>query len=96
MSDNSQVIFQSLIYLATHYMKNAVSNANTALLDAQQAMSLLEIILTEGSSNQIERQKLLTVEAAYVDLELFIERLQIVLDILNLELVEYEMNKFHL
>ena len=46
-------------------------------------MLLLEMVLTEASLDRIEQQKLLAVELAYVDLELFIERLQIALDVIN-------------
>ncbi|OWY63736.1 hypothetical protein B7486_51395 [cyanobacterium TDX16] len=64
-----------MIYLAADYTNTALDNATTALLDARQATSLLEMVLTECSSNQIERQNILTIEVAYADIEFFIERL---------------------
>lgn len=79
----SRVIFQAIAYLAVEYTNAAANHTTTALLQAQQAMSLLEIILADASSNQIKSQELLTVEVAYVDLELFSERLQKALDILK-------------
>jgi Tfp pilus assembly protein PilN len=87
-----QVISQAIIYLATVYTNNAADNATTALLEAQQAMSLLETLLTEVKASSIEKQNLLTVEVAYVDLELFIEKLQIALDMLSFDRAECKTN----
>lgn len=87
-----QVIFRAILYLAARYTNTAADNATIALLDAQQAMLLLEIILSECSLSPIKRQKLITIEVAYVDLELFIERLQTALDILTVNQIEYEMD----
>jgi len=102
MSHSSQVIFQAaiylqvvsqaIIYLAADYTNTAADNANTALLDARQATLLLGMVLTEGSSNQIEWQNLPTLEVAYADLGFFIERLLIALDALRPQSYECEIN----
>jgi hypothetical protein len=102
MSHNSQVIFQAdiylkvisqaIIYLAADRTNAAIDNATTALCNAQQAVLLLETILTEASLNQIERQSLLKVEIAYADLDFFIERLLIALDLLRPQSSECEIN----
>jgi hypothetical protein len=93
----SHIIFQTVIYLQTihaivdlaaHYKSIATDNAITALLDAQQAMLLLEVVWIELKPNQIKRQKLAVIEAAYVELELFIERLQTTLETLKCDPTE--------
>ncbi|MBD2309681.1 hypothetical protein H6G17_30115 [Chroococcidiopsis sp. FACHB-1243] len=94
---NSHIIFQTVIYfqtihaivyLAAHYKSTAIDNAITAQVDAQQAMLLLELVLNELKSNQIKRQNLAVIEATYVELELFIERLQTTLEILRFDCTE--------
>ncbi|WP_250124862.1 hypothetical protein [Chroococcidiopsis sp. CCMEE 29] len=78
--------------MAAECTNTPADNATTALSDAQQAMSLLEMLLTEVKPSSIEKQKLLTVEAAYTDLELFIEKLQIALDMLSFDWAGCETN----
>lgn len=87
-----QVVFQAIIYLAADCTNTALENASTALLEARQATSLLEMVMTECSSGRIERQNLLLLEVAYTDLDFFIERLLIALDALRPPSPECEIN----
>lgn len=82
MSHNALIIAHAASSLASEFAIAAAKNATSALLDAEQALSLLEIALIEASQSQIEQHKLLVAQAACIDLELFVERMQLALELI--------------
>ena len=63
MSHDALIIADTASSLAAEFAIAATKNATAALVDAEQALSLLEMALIEASQSQIKQHKLLGAQA---------------------------------